>query len=104
MPLMKSIKNSNQFSNMFTAGLRVREPGIREQFLLAGGGVGGYAGVESQFDVGQRSVGVAAQQVLAGPLKQQVDVVQAKPAVAGDFQFVGRWPHRSVLSFRLLDQ
>ena len=31
-----------------------------EQFLLAGGGVGGYAGVESPLNVGQRGVGVAS--------------------------------------------
>ena len=41
---------------------------------------------ESHFDVVQRSPRVALQQVQPSPVQQQVDVVQAKAAVAGDFE------------------
>ena len=60
-----------------------------EQLGLADFVVGRNASVESKFDVVERSAGVAAQQVQAGPFEQQVDVVQAVAAVARDLQTPG---------------
>ena len=62
-----------------------------EQFRLAGCLVGRDAPFasfipECHFDVVQRSLRVAAQQVLPSPLQQQVDVIQAVAAVGCDFE------------------
>jgi len=51
------------------------------------GGDAAFAGfiAESHFDVGQCCLRVALQEVQPGSFEQQVDVVQAEAAVAGDF-------------------
>jgi len=65
--------------------------GVRggEEFGLAGAIVGGNAVVERRAEVGERSLRIAAVQVQPSALEQQVDVVDAVAAVAGDLQAVG---------------
>ena len=64
--------------------------GGREELGLSGFFVGGDAGIEGELEVFERGFWLAQEQMQPGALQEQVDVVDAVPAVAGDFEALGQ--------------